>query len=168
MRKNKHFGWVALALMLGGLCINAGAELNLWVSYYFAGEERFGDGDYKEAETLLASGLPETKTAFREAETLDALGRVYTSQGRFEDADKAFQEALRLKRRSLGKEHREVPVSLNNIADLYYVWGKVPETESLYREALDINRRDQLSAEVCRSLNGLALIHNANGEYVEA
>ncbi|HNR30383.1 MAG TPA: tetratricopeptide repeat protein [Candidatus Hydrogenedentes bacterium] len=168
MRFGKHVCWAVLALVSGGLCLDAGAELNLWVSYYFAGEDRFGAGDFKEAETLLVNGLSETKTAYRQGETLDALGRVYTSQGRYDDAEKAFQEALCLKRKSLGGRHREVAVSLNNLADLYYVWGKEDKPESLYRDALDIHRRDQLNVEVCRALNGLALIHNARGEFVEA
>lgn len=156
------------AFVVFGFAGTAAAELNLWVSYYFAGEDRFGAGDFKEAEALLVDGLPETKAAYREAETLDCLGRVYTSQGRFEDAEKAYKEALRLKKKSLGKRHREVPVTLNNLADLYYVWGKTEETESLYRDALDVNRRDQRNVEVCRSLNGLALIHNQRSEFVQA
>lgn len=168
MHNGTKFGWMALALVLAGFCGAATAELNLWVSYYFAGGERFGDGDYKEAESLLNNGLPETSKAYREGDTLDALGRVYTSQGRFEDADRAYQEALRLKQRSLGKRHRVAAVTLNNLGDLYYVWGKTDRANDYYRDALDINRRDQLNIEVCRALNGLALIHNANGELVEA
>lgn len=145
----------------------ATAELNLWISYHFAGQDSYGGGDYHQAERLLLAALSETRTRYRRASTLDTLGRVYLSQGRFDEGEKALQEALALKERSLGRRHRQVPVTLNHLADLRYLSGK-GEVESLYRRALAINERDQLNEEVSRSLNGLALVHNDRGEYVEA
>ena len=54
------------------------------------------------------------------------------------------------------------------MADLHYIQGKTKDVECLYRKALSFNKRDQLNIEVCRSLNGLAVLHVDEGEYVEA
>jgi tetratricopeptide (TPR) repeat protein len=142
-------------------------ELNLWISYQFTGQDAYDAGDYHQAETVLQNALVESEKKFRRAETLDSLGRVYTSQGKFEEAEKAFQEALDLFESSLGRRHRVVAETLNNLADLRYIWQQ-GEVESLYRRSLEINKDDQLNVEVSRSLNGMALIHNDAGEVVEA
>lgn len=148
--------------------VPASAELNLWISYYFAGEDRFAAGEYQEAAILLDSAGTESAAAHRQASALDARGRVHVSRGQFQDALGAFQEALRLKEKSLGARHRFVPETLNNLGDLHFVQGDSGLSEDTYRHALDLNKRDQLNIEVCRSLNGLALLHHARGEDVEA
>ncbi|MCC6142760.1 MAG: tetratricopeptide repeat protein [Candidatus Hydrogenedentes bacterium] len=157
----------ALLAVCGAFAGTASAELNLWISYQFMGQDAYDAGDYKQAETVLQAALAESQKKFRRAETLDSLGRVYTSQGRFEEAEKAFQEALNLFESSLGRRHRVVAETLNNLADLRYIWQQ-GEVESLYRRALDINEDDQLNVEVARSLNGMALLHNDAGDVVEA
>ena len=167
MKANVLAALLAVATLLT-LGVPAQAELNLFISYYFAGEDRFETGEYLEADVEFNEALGEEQKAYREADVLDGLGRVYMSQSRYEESEKALQEALRLKERSLGDEHRFVPITLNNLADLYYVTGRIDEAEPVYRKALEINERDQLNLEVCRSLNGMALIHNSRGEYVQA
>jgi len=146
----------------------ASAELNLWVSFHFGGTSAYYDGEYQSARTLLNKALDETQTRYRRGDTYERLGAVYAALGQFQDAESAFHEALRLKESDLGSRHRELASILNNLADLKYLLNKHNETESLYRRALDINRRDQWNLEVARSLNGLALVHNDAGEYVEA
>ncbi len=161
---------LALALfVVTGLVRPAAAELNLWIAYNFAGLDAYGDGDYHQAEAVLIDALEEVEKPYRRAETLEMLGRVYTSQGRFEEAQEALSEALSLKKRSLGSDHRSVAITLNSLADLHYVAGHgEADIEGLYREALEINLRDMRNAEVCRALNGLALLHHDAGEVVEA
>lgn len=146
----------------------AQGELNLFISYYFAGEDRFYTGDYQEADIEFGEAIEEKEKPHREAHVLDGLGRVYMSQGRYEESERALQEALRMKKRSLGAAHRFVPITLNNLADLHYVTGHAEAAEATYRKALELNKRDQLNLEVCRSLNGMALLHHGRGEYVQA
>lgn len=146
----------------------AEAELNLWVSFHFGGADAYHDGEYQGAKVLLNRALDETRTAYRRGDTYERLGATYVGLGQFEDAERAFEEALRLKEQSLGGKHRELASILNNLADLKYLLEKHDQTEALYRRALDINQRDQWNLEVARALNGLALVHNDAGEYVEA
>lgn len=156
------------AMVLLGARPATADQMNLWVSYQFTALDSYASGNYSDAAHLLAQAEAEDATRFRKADTYDALGRVYTALGRFDDAEVAFSEALRMKEGSLGRNHREVATILNNLADLRHLRGQTESVESLYRRALEINRRDQLNVEVCRSLNGLALVHHAAGETVEA
>jgi tetratricopeptide (TPR) repeat protein len=155
---------LALAIASGP----AQAELNLWVSHHFQGMKNYNTGDYQDSEKMLLSALEETDAGHRRGETLDSLGRVYTALGVFDRAEQFYQDALAAKSRALGERHRDVPTTLNNLADLRYILEQTDGVEDLYRRALDINRRDQLNIEVCRSLNGLALIRNDRGDYVHA
>jgi len=156
---------VCLALALPGV---AAAELNLWISRHYAGISTFDAGQYREALGVLENGLKETKAKHRRAATLDQIGQVHAALGDFDQADSVYASALREKESALGRKHRDVAETLNNIADLHYLQDKKDGCEALYRRALAINERDQLNIQVCRSLNGLALLENDKGEYVEA
>lgn len=164
----KNFAVFAALLLSIAYANPATAGLNLWVSQHFAGLDADDSGNYRDAEIVLQAALEEAKKPFRRADTLDALGQIYTAIGDFEQAESYYKDALSLKERALGRRDRTVPKTLNNLADLYYINGKADQVEALYRRALEINERDQLNIEVCRSLNGLALVHNDAAEYVEA
>jgi tetratricopeptide (TPR) repeat protein len=161
--------WVALATAsLSLFAPAASAEMNLWVCFHYAGEDAYNNADYGDAETLIRAAKTETDVAHRQAFSIDALGSAYFSRMEYAQAEMCFLEALRLKEKSLGKRSREVPVTLNNLADLYYLGDRLGEAEKLYRRALDIHERDPWNVEVCRSLNGLALLRNDTGDYVQA
>lgn len=168
MRIGKGFVLYAASLGVVLASATAAAELNLWVSYHFQGMKNYDTGDYRDAAQLLEAALNEEQEAHRRGATLDGLGQVYTALGQFDRAEAYYQEALAVKKKALGPGHRDVAITLNNLGDLRYILDRVDEVEPLYRRALDIHRRDQLNLEVVRSLNGLALVHNDNGEYVLA
>lgn len=161
---------VSCAVLAAGLvlALSAHAELNLWISYYCAGEDAYGAADYAEAEALLLDASPETARPWRDAFTLNSLGKAYAAKAEYKAAEKCYLCALTLLEESLGKNSREVPMVLNNLADLYYIAGDAGEVEALYRRALAIHERDQRNIEVVHSLNGMALLHNDAGETVQA
>jgi len=146
----------------------ASAEMNLWISRHFMGIATYDQGQYQEALGVLEAALAETSSKHRHAATLDQLGQVHTALGRFEDAEKYYKDALSEKEASLGRKHRDLAETLNNLADLYYLSGKVENCEPLYRRALEIMKRDELNIQVCRSLNGLALLENDADDKIEA
>lgn len=171
----RHLVWVLGAVFCVAFfaCANASAERNLWISYHFAGLEAYDYGKYSAAHTLLTEAADEAalpkEPKYRLAATLDRLGMVCTAQQDYDSAEDYYLRALCLKEESLGKRSRTIPATLNNLADLYYAAGREPcQSECLYRRALELNKRDQLNIEVCRSLNGLALLHNDAGESVQA
>ena len=167
---------IALALMIATLVsVGASAELNLYISHHFAGIDRDNVGSYQNAAVLLEAALAETRKSYRKGDTLDALGQVNTALGKFDRAEEFYGEALRIKKRrcnlggpSLINHGRDLDITWNNLADVQYIQGKTQDVEGLYRKALDFNKRDQLNIEVCRSLNGLAVLRVDNGDYVEA
>lgn len=162
---------VWMAAVLAGLALapaSFAGDLNLWISYHFTGMESYRAGKYLDAESLLKLAKPETCDDNREAFTLNGLGKVESALGNYPEADKYFQKALALREKSCGKESHFVPAILNNMGDLQYIAGDKCKAKCLYRKALDLEEKDQLSIEVSRSLNGLALLANDEGNYVEA
>lgn len=145
-----------------------GKVLNLWISHHFAGIENYYTGDYNDAVKVFEAAAVEAHKKYRTAETHENLGIAATALGQFEQAEEHFRTALAMRRDSLGNKHPQVASILNNLADLLYLEGRAEETDSLYREALDLLERDQFSLEVARSLNGLALLSNDAGDTVKA
>lgn len=163
---------VAAAVLSLGLAVPAGAELNLWLTYHFAGVDAYRAGYYGDAEQLLQNALnvidDSKDNAHRRAETLEYLGMAARAKTAYPEAEQYFKQALELEKAKLGKESRPVPGTMTQLADLYYLTGQTEESERLYDEALELLRDDQRNLEVCRALNGLALIHNDRGEFVPA
>jgi tetratricopeptide (TPR) repeat protein len=165
-----HVLTIAAACVLA--CASASAELNLWISYYYHGENNYQAGEFVDSDILLETAREEhcrdCDAAHRLAANLDHLGMTNMALENYEESEKYLKCALDLKETKLGKRSRFVPKTLNNLGDLYFVTNDIERAERMYRRALDLNRRDQLNIEVCRSLNGMALIHNERSEYVQA
>ncbi len=169
----RTFHAVAIGMLCGVLCCaTAQAELNLWVSYYYQGQDNFRAGEYRDADTILQTAKAEycrdESEAHRLASNLDTLGLNCMALQDYESSEKFLLCALSLKEQALGKESRWIPCTLNNLGDLYFVTGDPAKAEQEYRRSLKINESDQQNIEVCRGLNGMALIHNKRAEYVEA
>lgn len=168
MNRQARLAALALLALLLGTAGSAQAEMNLWISRHFMGIATYDQGQYQEALGVLEAALNETGSKHRHAATLDQLGQLHTALGRFDEAESYYKRALDEKESSLGKKHRDLAETLNNLADLYYLSGKADRCEGLYRRALEINKRDQLNIQVCRSLNGLALLENDASDKIEA
>jgi tetratricopeptide (TPR) repeat protein len=72
------------------------------------------------------------------ANSLNNLAELYRSQGRYEEAEPLYLQALELGQRLLGENHPDVATSLNNLALLYNTQGKYVKAEALSRQALII------------------------------
>jgi tetratricopeptide (TPR) repeat protein len=70
------------------------------------------------------------------AGSLNNLAYLYQSQGRYDEAEPLYRQALELRRELLGERHPQVATSLNNLAGLYESQGRYDEAEPLYLEAL--------------------------------
>ena len=81
-----------------------------------------------------------------------------------------LEQQLAEQERTLGAEHPEVAVTLNNLADMYQNQARYDEAEPLFRRALAIYEK-QLGAEhpnVAVVLNNLAFLYNNQARYAEA
>ena len=84
---------------------------------------------------MLGADHPDT------ASSLNNLAELYRAQGRYEDAEPLYDQALSIRRRVLGADHPSTARSLNNLAGLYYVQGRYSEAVPLYKEAVEIMER---------------------------
>ncbi len=95
---------------------------------------------------------------------------MYESQGRYEEAEPLYLQALELCKRLLGDNHPDVATSLNNLALLYESQGRYEEAEPLYLQALELRKRllGDNHPDVATSLNNLALLYETQGKLEDA
>jgi tetratricopeptide (TPR) repeat protein len=102
--------------------------------------------------------------------TLNNLAELYYYQGRYDQAEPLFLQALELRKRLLGEDHPDIATSLNNLAGLYYYQGRYDQAEPLYLQALELRKRllGEDHPSVASSLNNLALLYESQGRYDQA
>ncbi len=81
-----------------------------------------------------------------QAKLMDTIGGLYQSIGVYDRAQPLLEDALKLRRQTLGAEHADVADSLHHLAGLVNKKGDFAGSETLYREALQL-RRKLLGAE---------------------
>ena len=101
---------------------------------------------------LLGENHPHTATS------LSNLANLYYSQGKYEEAEPLFIQALQLRKQLLGENHPDTATSLNNLAALYNSQGKYEEAEPLYIQVLQLRRQllGENHPKTANSLNNLA------------
>ncbi|MBH8576113.1 tetratricopeptide repeat protein, partial [Nostocaceae cyanobacterium CENA369] len=133
--------------------------------------------DYKKEQELGIEYLSKAVELQKElglekelATSLNNLASLYDSQGRYNEAEPLYIQALALTRKLLGEEHPSVASSLNNLALLYYSQGRYSEAEPLYIQALALWRKllGEEHPSVASSLNNLAGLYYSQGRYSEA
>ena len=75
------------------------------------------------------------------AMSLNNLAALYDSQGKYEEAEPLYIQALELYKQLLGVNHPDYARSLNNLAVFYLERGKYEEAEPLLIKALEICER---------------------------
>jgi eukaryotic-like serine/threonine-protein kinase len=76
-----------------------------------------------------------------EAELRATIGDVYEELGQYEPAETMYRKALDLRRTAFGKEHLDVALSLNDMANVLRDRGQLKEAEASVREALAMERK---------------------------
>jgi tetratricopeptide (TPR) repeat protein len=84
---------------------------------------------------LLGENHPHTALSFNN------LAGLYQSQGRYEEAEPLYIQALELRKQLLGKNHPDTAQSFNYLALLYHYQGRYEAAEALYIQALEIADR---------------------------
>ena len=175
-------GWLLLTILC--LASFAVAQDTLWQTYMQATSRAYAHGQYPAAEKWLLAALREAEKFGEQdprlARTLNALGEVYRTQGKYAEAEPLYLRAIAIAEKALGPEHppatslnnpeHPLATSLNNLALLYGAQGKYAEAEPLYRRALAI-REKALGAEhpdVAIAFNNLATLYRAQGKYAQA
>jgi eukaryotic-like serine/threonine-protein kinase len=90
-----------------------------------------------------------------EARVRNTIGSTLQGLGSFDEAEPNLQKSLEIRRAVLPAEHRDIAMSLNNLALLFYDQSKLVEAEPLFRESLEIFRAglppgdSSISAPLC-------------------
>jgi eukaryotic-like serine/threonine-protein kinase len=104
------------------------------------------------------------------AKLMDTIGGLYQSIGVYDRAQTLLEEALKLRRQTLGAEHPDVAASLHHLAGLAFKKGDFAGSETLHREALQL-RRKLLGSEhldVANSMDDLGKSLLERGKLTEA
>ena len=104
------------------------------------------------------------------AETLAWLGRLEHNRGRYAEAERYLQQALKLQRKVLGLRHPEVARTLSRLSVVRVDAGRLPAAEALLRQALAIQRQalEPGHPDLVDTLNNLALALHYQGSLEQA
>ena len=143
-------------------------------------KQRLERGEFQDYQQELALAIEyfskaadlQKELGFEEdfASTLNNLAYLYDSQGRYDQAEPLYLQALELRKRLLGEDHPDVAQSLNNLAGLYYSQGRYDQAEALDLQALELRKRllGEDHPDVATSLNNLAGLYYSQGHYDQA
>ncbi|MGD1906766.1 MAG: tetratricopeptide repeat protein [Leptolyngbyaceae cyanobacterium] len=100
------------------------------------------------------------------ASLYNSLGQAYEKAIRYDKAEIAYHQALKLIKQ-LNPEHISVTDGLKNLARLYCYQGRYGEAEPLYKQALAMQQQllGNENLDVASSLNSLASLYKAVGGY---
>jgi tetratricopeptide (TPR) repeat protein len=120
------------------------------------------------SHAVYVARLIEDQTAG--ASLLDRVGRCQVSLGQYSAAESTHRQALSLREKSLGKEHSQTIMSINEVALALHVSGKYKEAEVMHRQsqALTVKVRGPKHRESLVSTSNLAAVLNSQGKYEEA
>ena len=125
-----------------------------WKSYMDAGASAQRSGDYSTAAARLEAALREAQLFSpsdpRLARTLNNLGGIYETQGRYSEAESVYRRSLGIAEKVLGSDHPDVGTALNNLANLYQAQGRFAEAGLLHQRSLSI-REKALGLAACRT-----------------
>jgi len=98
------------------------------------------------------------------------LAQSYAAAGRLDEALVQAQRNLATARALFGNEHRDVAISLDQVASILRKQGRYVESEGYYQQALQMvsNYRAELPLDVASALQNLAGLYRGMGRYRDA
>ncbi|HUR66726.1 MAG TPA: CHAT domain-containing tetratricopeptide repeat protein [Chitinophagaceae bacterium] len=147
---------------------NARLNLHMGQSAYAAGHYMFAAKKLSTAQGYFEKAGMRNDLSY--LKTIATEGLLFTSMGRFSQAEKFTVKALELREENLGKTNMAVAASLNNYAVLHYNLGQYNESEKEFGSAIDvINSNNQEAAmPYAILLNNQAILYQSMGRYDQA
>ncbi len=136
------------------------------------GDAEAGPAESLRVITLLDRGAQEaaglTADPLMQADMDETLGTLYQNLGSLDRADALLTAALALRRRQSESRRPDMIGSLDALAALRLAQGRLPEAESMAREALRMSQADRSSAARSRALVTMGRVEAEQGHYPEA
>ncbi len=138
------------------------------------GRAYFGLGAWDRARRLVETSLAirhrSSARPTEMAQTLDFLGVVLLEQGDLEGAERAYRDALALRRQVFGARHRDVARTLNGLARALLAAGRFPAADSTAREAVAIDEAlgGANALDLAESVDGVAHAADGRSDFTDA
>lgn len=126
-------------------------ELTEWETLMNAGHQSYSRRRYSDAEVKFGAALKiaeswsgledfeqDNELMTKLAKSLNNMGALFHTQGKYEMALEHYRRALELQKKMYGDMHEAVGVNLHNIAIAYCARSKFDEAEPILAEALKI------------------------------
>jgi serine/threonine protein kinase/Flp pilus assembly protein TadD len=117
---------------------------DLLIGLFEFADPREANVEHSAASELVRQGLRQAEAVTDQPEVqarmFDAMGRVYTNLGEYEQAEQLLERALRLRRSLHGDRDPKVAESLDHLAELLRRRGEYTRADTLLGEALAILR----------------------------
>jgi tetratricopeptide (TPR) repeat protein len=113
---------------------------------------------------------PEQEQRVEESERYHTQTLDLLHTGKYAEAIAPAQQALEIRRASLGENHPYTPISYSTLAEAYRLNRKLTEAETNCRKALAIRQKvlEPNDSSLATSYNNLATIVQSEGKYAEA
>ncbi len=130
-------------------------------------------GEYQTALHLgedLVAEAKENGTRKDEARALNGHGLTLRLLGRFAEAEDHYRQTIEIGNATIGKDHPNYAIHLNNLAGVVQAQGRVEEAEALYRQAIEIGKATigEDHPDYAIRLNNLAHVVGEQGRIEEA
>ena len=124
-------------------------------------------GERQQAIGLLEQGVQRARTLHgtedrRYVTRLNNLSMLYTSEGRYQDAEAGLLRVLEIKENAPGGAASGTAATLHNLGELCFKQRQFQRAESYFRCVQRMNRADHGpdSAEVAKDINSLAVLYD--------
>ncbi len=146
------------------------AKVNLEMGQAAFASEKFVFAERKYKLALFYFEKAYMTNDFGYLKTIANQGLLYTTMGRFSQAEKFTSQALDLRQDKLGKTNMAVAASFNNYAVLHYNLGQYNESEKDFASALSVIQANKQQAGMPQAivLNNQAMLFQAIGRYDQA
>jgi tetratricopeptide (TPR) repeat protein/transcriptional regulator with XRE-family HTH domain len=104
------------------------------------------------------------------ARLLDLAGYYLYERGRYAESETLLSQALRIRERVMGREHRDRTISLDHLGLLYKAQGELEKAQPLFQRALTILEKElgPEHPETATILYHQGLLYHASGKYADA
>lgn len=146
---------------------NARLNMQLGQSAYATGRLVYAEKRLTAARKYFESGSLTDDPGY--TKTISTQGLLYTSMGRFVQAEAATAEALKRRKEQQGEKSMSVAASLNNYAVLHYNLGQYNESEKEFEAAIGVVKENGQEQAMTHAilLNNKAILYQSMGRYAE-
>jgi CHAT domain-containing protein len=144
---------------------NARLNLQFGQSSYATGRFTFAEKRFNAAKNYFEKAGLTSDLGY--VKTIAGQGLLYTSMGRYAQAEKISEEALQLKKEKMGENSMPVASGLNNNAVLHYNLGQYNEAEKEFASAMSVMEANgqKEAMPYAIAMNNKAILFQSIGRY---